>query len=306
MKLAVEFPSVIYREGPAAVADLARAIEAIGFDQLDLFDHVVMAYPKEGRAVGPYPPNMPILEALVTLGYVAAVTDRIGLGTEILILPQRQPTLVAKQIQTLDTLSNGRVRLGVGVGWQPPEYEALGVDYQRRGAIMDEAIAVLRAAWADASITYCGAHYTLDAVAVEPKSPQGGALPIWVGGHSPAALRRAGQVGDGWLAGTPDPAAVPEMIATIRRHAEAAGRDPGALGFQAQIAGPPRADGSGRDFFANPDEVAVVAATLQAAGFGWATINVTGVFLAGARTVDQLGEALQRLHDRLRAEVGAD
>ncbi|PYM88793.1 MAG: LLM class F420-dependent oxidoreductase, partial [Candidatus Rokuibacteriota bacterium] len=152
MKLSVEFPSVSYREGQEAVARLARAIEQIGYDHIDMFDHVVMGFPIEGRAPGPYPAGMPILEALMTLSYIAAVTSRVTLGTEVLVLPQRQPTLVAKQVSTLDTLSGGRVRLGVGVGWQESEYEALGEDFHTRGARMDEAIAVLRACWGDAQV----------------------------------------------------------------------------------------------------------------------------------------------------------
>ena len=137
MKLSVEFPSVAYREGPEAVRKLARAIEDIGYDQLDMFDHVLMGYPTDTRPAPMYPPQMPIMEALMTLSYAAAVTDRIGLGTEVLVLPQRQPTLVAKQISTLDTLSGGRVRLGVGVGWQASEYEALQEDFSNRGKRMD-------------------------------------------------------------------------------------------------------------------------------------------------------------------------
>jgi len=152
MKLSVEFPSVSYREGQEAVARLARAIEQIGYDHIDMFDHVVMGFPIEGRAPGPYPAGMPILEALMTLSYIAAVTSRVTLGTEVLVLPQRQPTLVAKQVSTLDTLSGGRVRLGVGVGWQESEYEALGEDFHTRGARMDEAIAVLRACWGVATM----------------------------------------------------------------------------------------------------------------------------------------------------------
>src|SRR5438128_2110078 len=140
MKLTVEFPSVSYREGPDAVRRFARAVEQIGYDHIDMFDHVVMGFPIEGRAPGPYPASMPILEALMTLSYVAAVTSRVTLGTEVLVLPQRQPTLVAKQVSTLDMLSGGRVRLGLGVGWQESEYEALGEDFRARGKRMDEAI----------------------------------------------------------------------------------------------------------------------------------------------------------------------
>jgi len=304
VKLAVEFPSVIHREGPDGVAELARAIERIGFDQLDMFDHVVMAQPAGGRAAGPYPAEMPILEALTTLAYIAAVTERIGLGTEVLVLPQRSPVLVAKQVSTIDTLSGGRVRLGIGVGWQEPEYEALGFDFHARGAMMDEAIALLRACWTDRSIDFAGAHYRVEAMAMEPKPPRPGGPPIWIGGHSPAALRRAGRLGDGWLAGGgPNPA---RSIATVRRHAEEAGRDPASLGFQAWLASPPRAgDRDARAFSADPDRVAAVAGRAAADGFDWLTVNVTGVFLAGARTGAQLAEALERLHERLRREVGA-
>src|SRR5215207_2746279 len=125
MKIAVQFPSVAFREGPQKVAELARAIEEIGYDELAVFDHVVMGYPTETRAAPLYPPQMPILEALITLGFAAAVTERVSLSTEVLVLPQRQPVLVAKQVSTLDTLSGGRVRLGVGVGWQQAEYDVL-------------------------------------------------------------------------------------------------------------------------------------------------------------------------------------
>jgi len=202
MKLSVEFPSVSYREGPAAVAALARAIERIGYDHIDIFDHVVMGVPIEGRPRGPYNAQMPILEALMALAYMAAVTTRVSLGTEVLVLPQRQPTLVAKQVSTLDTLSGGRVRLGVGVGWQESEYEALGETFADRGARMDEAIRLLRAYWTDAEVNLASAHYPTVSMAMEPKPPQGGRLPIWIGGGSEAAYRRVGRLGDGWR-GTP-------------------------------------------------------------------------------------------------------
>ncbi|HEY5725638.1 MAG TPA: TIGR03619 family F420-dependent LLM class oxidoreductase, partial [Methylomirabilota bacterium] len=159
MKLSVEFPSVSYREGPAAVAELARAIERIGYDHIDIFDHVVMGHPIEGRPRGPYNAAMPILEALTALSYMAAVTTRVTLGTEVLVLPQRQPALVAKQVSTLDTLSGGRMRLGIGVGWQESEYEALGEPFRTRGARMDEAIRLLRAYWGDADVSFESAHY---------------------------------------------------------------------------------------------------------------------------------------------------
>ena len=227
MKLTIDFPSISFREGPAAVAKLAAEIERIGYDQLDIFDHVVMGFPIEGRTDLQYPAKMPILEALVTLGFCAAVTSRIGLGTEVLVLPQRQPVLVAKQISTLDTLSGGRVRLGVGVGWQSSEYDALGESFGDRGKRMDEAIQLLRACWRDERVDFSGDHYSVTAMGMEPKPPQGAALPIWVGGHSPAALRRVGQYGDGWLAAlVNNKERVAKEMQTIREHAQRFGRDP--------------------------------------------------------------------------------
>ena len=304
MKLSVEFPSVSYREGPEAVARLARAIEQIGYDHIDIFDHVVMGIPGDGRPAGPYNPAMPILEALIALSYLAAVTSRVTLGTEVLVLPQRQPALVAKQVSTLDTLSGGRVRLGVGVGWQVSEYEALGERFDDRGARMDEAIALLRAYWGDAQVSAAGAHYPTVAMAMEPKPPQGRRLPVWIGGYSEPAFRRTGRLGDGWLASRVEgPEDARRAIDAIRRHAEEAGRDPAAIGLQSMVAPPPR-DAAGKGFYADHAAVAARAAALGAMGFEWIAINATAIFQAGARSVDAMIEALERLHGRLRAEVG--
>jgi probable F420-dependent oxidoreductase len=304
MNLSVEFPSVAYREGPAAVVRLGRAIERIGYDHVDIFDHVVMGHPIAGRPPGPYSAAMPILEPFVTLGALAAVTERVTLGTEVLVLPQRQPTLVAKQVSTLDTLSGGRMRLGVGVGWQESEYEALGENFHDRGARMDEAIALLRACWTDAHVNFAGKHYRVTEMAMEPKSPQAGRLPIWVGGASEAALRRVGRLGDGWLASrVADAADGRRAIEAIRRHAEAAGRDPATIGLQSMVAPPPR-DAEGKRFYAEHDRVVARALELQQMGFGWISINATAIFQAGARSVDAMAEALGTLHGRLRQAVG--
>ena len=172
---------------------------------------------------------MPIMEALMTLSFVASATSRIGLGTEVLVLPQRQPVLVAKQVATLDTLSGGRVRLGVGVGWQESEYDALEEPFGNRGKRMDEAIELMRAYWGDERIDYTGAHYSSTAMAMEPKPPQGRDLPVWVGGTVERALRRVGELGDGWLANAIADAAIARKCRDkIGRYAEAAGRDPNA------------------------------------------------------------------------------
>ena len=304
MKLSVEFPSVAYRDGPGAVARMARAIEQIGYDHIDVFDHVVMGYPIAGRPPGPYTPTMPILEALMTLSYVAAVTTRVTLGTEVLVLPQRHPTLVAKQVSTLDTLSGGRVRLGVGVGWQQSEYEALGEDFRTRGASMDEAIALLRAWWSEAQVDAAGPRYPVTAMAMEPKPPQGRRLPIWIGGMSEPAWRRVGRLGDGWLASRiTDAASAHVAFEAIRRHADAAGRDPAAIGLQSMVASPPR-DAEGKRFYAEHDRVVARVVELQKMGFQWVALNATAIFQAGARSVDAMIDALSILHGKIRAAVG--
>ncbi len=304
MKLAVEFPNVSYREGSGAVQRLARAIEDIGYDQLDMFDHVVMGFPNERRQAPMYPPKMPILEALMTLSFIASATSRIGLGTEVLVLPQRQPVMVARQIATLDTLSDGRVRLGVGVGWQKAEFDALGEDYTTRGKRMDDAIRLLRACWQDEKIAFTSPHYNLDDIAMEPKPPQGGNLPIWIGGGSKRALRRVGELGDGWLAtGMHDEAMVAQAISDIHQHAERTGRDPAAIGLQMMLDVPPR-DNAGKTFYSDLDQVARRAVAIKEMGFGWATINATAIFQSGARSVDAIIESLGRIHERLRQELG--
>ena len=303
MKLAVEFPSIAYREGPEGITKLAKAVEDIGFDQLDMFDHVIMGYPTDNRPAPVYPPQMPIMEALMMLAYMAASTTKIGLGTEVLVLPQRQPVLVAKQVSTLDTLSAGRMRLGVGVGWQVSEYDALEEDFGNRGQRMDEAIHLLRAYWSDEKIDFNGEHYTSTAMAMEPKPPQGGELPIWIGGNSPRALRRVGELGDGWLAtAIQNPEKAASMVATIREHAQNADRDPDRIGMQMMLDVPPTGD-AGKSFYSDLDMVVRRANAVAEMHFEWGALNATAIFQAGFRSVDAIIDKLAELHDAIRAEV---
>ena len=304
MKLAVEFPSVAYREGGEAIVRLARGIEEIGFDQLDTFDHVIMGFPTSERAAPIYPPKMPVMEALMTLSFVASATSRIGLGTEVLVLPQRQPVLVAKQVATLDTLSGGRVRLGVGVGWQESEYDALEEPFRNRGKRMDEAIRVMRAYWRDERVDISGEYYTSTAMAMEPKPPQGGDLPIWIGGASEAALRRVGELGDGWLAmAVPNRAVADKCRNKIAAYAEAAGRDPDTIGYQQMLAPPPR-DDTGKRFYSDTDRVVARAVEAKEMGFEWGALNATAIFQSGARSVDAILDVLGTLHEAIRTATG--
>jgi alkanesulfonate monooxygenase SsuD/methylene tetrahydromethanopterin reductase-like flavin-dependent oxidoreductase (luciferase family) len=169
---------------------------------------------------------------------------------------------------------------------------------------MDESIALLRACWGNDRIDANGVRFGVDAIAMEPKPPQRDKLPIWVGGLSPAALRRAGRLGDGWMASVvAGDEQVRADIATIRRHAEEAGRAPDAIGLQAMLASPPR-DPEGKMFYQDHERVVRRAEQVAALGFDWTAVNATAVFQAGARTVDALIENLDRLHRRLRDAVG--
>ena len=299
MKLTVEFPSVSYRWGPEGIIKLAQAVEQIGFDQLDMSGHVVMGFGTATRAAPMYPPQMAIMEAIVMLSFIAAVTNRIGLGTEVLVLPQRNPTLTAKQVSTLDTLSGGRVRLGVGVGWQESEYEALGEDFGNRGRRMDEAINLLRRYWSEESVSANSQFYQFEAIAMEPKPPQGRKLPIWIGGSADATMKRVGELGDGWLATSQMRDA--EVVASkskILEYVEAAGRDVSAIGFQMMLDTPPR-DEAGKGFYADKEKVFAAAERIKGFGFEWMAINMTSIFQAGARSVEELVEQVADVHDAL-------
>jgi probable F420-dependent oxidoreductase len=296
VKMAVEFPTNPLRLGDDATLTLAREIEALGYDQIDLMDHVTVGLPTPGREETRAAASE-ILEPLVTLGALAATTSRIGLGTGVLILPQRQPALVAKQVATLDVLSRGRMRLGVGVGWQESEYDSLGVPFRERGRRMDEGITLIRRYWTEPSVTFAGAFYRAEAMAMEPKPVQPGGPPIWIGGESDAALRRVGRLGDGWLAmfnSDEVAATAPANIATIRAAAEDAGRDPATIGLQVRLT-------DAHDLDVIPARVEA----LRELGFGWLTINMEILEAAGVRGVDAQIEMLGRIRERVLATAGA-
>ncbi len=301
MKLTVDYPSVAFREGPAKVLELGKALEDIGYDEIAVFDHVVMGYPTDDRKGPRYPPQMPILEAIVLMAQLAAVTERIGLSTEVLVLPQRQPVLVAKQISTIDTLSGGRVRLGVGVGWQESEYDALEESFTNRGKRMDEAIRLMRSYWSDSQIDFDGQFYTSTAMAMEPKPDQDGGPPVWIGGGSQAALRRVAELGDGWMGSALiDDDAIASALASIRQHAESFDRDPDEIGLQMMLQ-PPPVKAEDKDYYANHDLVVSRAVALGEMGFEWVSLNATAIFQAGARSVDAMVDELAQLHEKITA-----
>jgi len=215
--------------GPGAL-DLTRAAEEHGFESVWTVEHVVYpddyasAYPYSPDGKMPAIPSTPIPDPLIWLAYVASATSRIRLATGILILPERNPVVLAKELATLDSLSGGRVEIGIGVGWLREEFDALGIPWERRGARTDEYVAAMRALWASDGASFTGEFASFERVSSNPKPAQG-AVPIVVGGHSRAAAERAGRLGDGFFPGG-SPKELAPLVDIVRQTAADCGRDP--------------------------------------------------------------------------------
>jgi probable F420-dependent oxidoreductase len=234
VKFGIMFANVGPYVDPDGAAAFAQSAEAAGFESVWAVEHVVVpagyesAYPYSPTGKMPGPENSPIPDPLAWLMYVGAVTTKLRLGTGILILPQRNPAVLAKELATIDVLSKGRMELGIGVGWLREEFDALGVPYEKRGARTDEYVAALRALWADGPASYHGDFVDFADCYSEPK-PFDGAVPIHVGGHTDAAARRAGRLGDGFFPGSPTHEELGRLFELARATAKEHGRDPDAI-----------------------------------------------------------------------------
>ncbi|MDR7522094.1 MAG: LLM class F420-dependent oxidoreductase [Armatimonadota bacterium] len=294
MRLGVVFPQTEIGIDPHVIRDFAQAVEGLGYDHLLIYDHVLGAEVTNRPGWIGYDLKDPFHEPLVLYGYLAACTRRIELATGILILPQRQTALVAKQAAEVDLLSGGRLRLGVGLGWNTVEYEALGMDFHTRGARMAEQVKVLRALWTRESVTFRGRWHTIVEAGINPRPVQR-PIPLWMGGQSEAALRRAGRLADGWMPGgtlvSPTsrmPAASPQdLVARLRRYARDAGRDPAGVGIEARIS----MDQGG------PDDWRRLADEWRALG---ATHLSVATMRGGFKTPDAHIEAVRRFREAVR------
>jgi probable F420-dependent oxidoreductase len=236
MKFGVIFPQTEIGSDPAAVRDYAQAAEALGYDHIVAYEHVLGANP--ASRLGWHPPYTykdMFHEPFVLFGYLAGLTKRIGLVTGIVILPQRQTVLVAKQAAAVDVLSGGRLRLGIGIGWNHVEYEALGENFKNRGRRSEEQVEVLRALWTKELVTFKGKWHKITDAGLNPLPIQK-PIPIWFGGGADSVLRRVGRLGDGWFPQLEPGDKVRLMIETIRTHAREAGRDPSNIGIEARMA----------------------------------------------------------------------
>jgi probable F420-dependent oxidoreductase len=235
MKIGAVFPQLESGDDPIAIRDYAQAVEGLGYSHILGYDHVLGASTTTRPDwSGPYTSDSLFHELFVLYGYLAAVTRQLELVTAVIILPQRQTALVAKQAAQVDVLSGGRLRLGVGVGWNEVEYEGLNENFRDRGARSEEQIALLRALWAEPAISFKGRWHTIDNAGLNPLPPRR-SIPIWIGGYTEATLRRIGAMGDGWF---PWRAPSDDMRAQIERlhgYARTAGRDPAQIGLEPQL-----------------------------------------------------------------------
>ena len=238
MEYGVVLPHNEIGRDPGAMKAFVQGAEALGAKQLLIYDHVLGAdRSRPGGFKGPYDKDVAFHEPLTTFAYIAGVTETIELVTTILILPQRQTALVAKQVAEIAMLSNNRFRLGIGTGWNKIEYESLNVPFERRGARQAEQVELLRALWQEDSLDYAGKFHRVDMASINPRPDQH--IPIWFGGAAPAALKRCARLGDGWipLMGANDAAKAAVALLKSERTAVGKSWDGFEILAQAQYAG---------------------------------------------------------------------
>jgi probable F420-dependent oxidoreductase len=235
MKFGIIFANVGPFAEPEGAAGIATLAEEFGLESVWTVEHTVVPagyqseypYSPDGRMPGPE--DFPLPDPLIWLSWVGAMTKRLRLATGILILPQRNPVTLAKELATLDVLSAGRVELGIGVGWLQEEFDALGVPFDDRGRRTDEYVAALRALWSDGASSFSGEFVKFEQCHSNPKPVQTGGIPVVVGGHTKVAARRAGRLGDGFFPGTSTVDDLRPLLDAMSAAAREAGRDPDTI-----------------------------------------------------------------------------
>ncbi|CAN5537219.1 LLM class F420-dependent oxidoreductase [soil metagenome] len=235
MRVGVVFPQTEFGGDPGAVRAYGERVEELGYTHILAYDHVVGADPAVHTGWGgPYDVHTTFHEPLVMFGYLAAVTESVELVTGVVILPQRQTVLVAKQAAEVDLLSRGRLRLGVGIGWNAVEYQALGEDFGNRGKRSGEQIELLRRLWTEQSVSFDGTFHQVTGAGLAPLPVQR-PIPVWIGAASEPGYRRAGRLADGWFPMMAPGPQLDDARAVVDAAAVNAGRDPGGIGMEGRV-----------------------------------------------------------------------
>jgi probable F420-dependent oxidoreductase len=288
MRTGVVFPQTELGGDPGAVRAYGERVEELGFTHILAYDHVVGADPEVHTGWdGPYDIHTTFHEPLVMFGYLAAVTRSVELVTGVIILPQRQTVLVAKQAAEVDLLSGGRLRFGVGLGWNAVEYEALGEDFTNRGKRSSEQITLLRRLWTDQTVTFDGEFHQVTGAGLAPLPVQR-PIPVWIGAASPPGYRRVGRLADGWFPMMEPGRGLDSAKAVVEGAAVEAGRDPATIGMEGRV------NWSGDD-----DALAAELSAWAKAGASHLSINT---MRAGLKTVDEHLDVLARVAESLRAD----
>ena len=234
MQVGVTFPQSEIGADPKVIRDYAQAIEELGYEHLLAYDHVLGADPSMREGWRGYTHETMFHEPLTLFGYLAAVTQRLELVSGVIVLPQRQTALVAKQAAEVDVLSGGRLRLGVGIGWNAVEYKALGEDFRTRGVRIEEQIEVMRLLWTQEVVSYEGEYHRIDEAGINPLPVQR-PIPVWMGARADVGLRRTARVADGWFPLGPLDERMREAVKRLRSYVAQAGRDPETVGIEARL-----------------------------------------------------------------------
>jgi probable F420-dependent oxidoreductase len=235
MKLGITLPLVDIQGDPATVRDFAQAAEGLGYDHLGAPDHVLGVNVASRPDWGARNTSKDLFhDPFVLFGFLSACTREIEFSTQVMILPQRQTALVAKQAAEVDVLSGGRMRLGVGVGWNEVEYEGLDKEFSNRGARSEEQIALLRELWTKPVVTFSGRYHSIDNAGIKPLPAQR-PIPVWIGGYAEATLQRVAALGDGWFPWIPPDDRARAMLERLRELTRAAGRQPESIGIEPQL-----------------------------------------------------------------------
>jgi probable F420-dependent oxidoreductase len=235
MQLGAVFPQLEIGADPGGVRAYAQAVQQMGFQHLVIYDHVLGADPAGHPGwSGPYTHTSLFHEPLVVFGFVAAVAPGLELVTAVIILPQRQTVLVAKQAAEVDVLSGGKLRLGVGIGWNAVEYEGLGMNFHNRGRRLEEQIRLMRRLWTEPVVTFEGQYHRVSAAGINPLPVQR-PIPVWIGASAEPAIKRAAEMADGFFPQRPLAGGWPATIEKIHGWLAEAGRDPARFGIEARI-----------------------------------------------------------------------
>jgi len=234
MQIGVVFPQTEIGADPARVRAYAQAVQDLGYKHLLAYDHVLGADPTNRPGWTGYALEDMFHEPMVLYGYLAAVAPELELVTGVIILPQRQTVLAAKQAAEVDVLTGGKLRFGVGIGWNPVEYEGLGMDFKNRGRRLEEQIDLLRRLWTEPVLTYAGRYHTITAAGLNPLPVQQ-PIPIWIGASAEPALKRAAELADGYFPQRPLEGGWPATMERMREWLVAAGRDPATFGVDPRV-----------------------------------------------------------------------